>query len=453
MNPNKSMDKKSKASIVILMVLTIIITSGVAFSFSVLVLQFILLCITMPLILKKSRKVAKIYLLIYLVSLIFVFLVHFAYQIHFDLPYYNGGSDDLNFEKYALALADEGILTPVDALNSGLLGVHTGSSFYTLFISYLYRFANLFGKYSTFLPKITNVYFFIYLIMVFEYLLQKYGGFSEERCNKTILIVGLFPNLLYVNAHVFRDTMNLLQVLLIIFVLDQILYKKKPFKKLINLFLLIMLVYITYYTRANSLVFAAALGILVIGERFNIKKIYIVLISVPIVITSGVLETIGLFKYIEYYSVYNASIVSEGFSSYVFNQPIMPFGILFRSLFAFAVPFPNFILLFREPSKFLLDIITFIIYVGVIIQLLFAPFVLKRILKMDWLATSFLVVFLSVIVTTFTFRHVIFYYPLMAALAIDGYMSMNKKSRSNMLLISVLGGLSLTLIYIALKLL
>jgi hypothetical protein len=79
------------------------------------------------------------------------------------------------------------------------------------------------------------------------------------------------------------------------------------------------------------------------------------------------------------------------------------------------------------------------------------PFIIKRIFRFDWLSFSFLGCFLPVIAMTFTFRHVILYYPFMVAMAVDGYFSTKLNNRKMIMFLWGIIAFCLSLIYVVLK--
>jgi len=168
---------------------------------------------------------------------------------------------------------------------------------------------------------------------------------------------------------------------------------------------------------------------------------------------TNLLEVSQVEYYISHYSNYIVSIAGDGLSKFIFNQPILPLGIFLRGIYALISPFPNFFGLFKETSKVLYDIIQIFIYIGVIIQIFTIPFIIKRVLRFDWLSLAFLSWFLAVIVTTFTFRHFIFYYPFLSAVAIDGYFSTKQNTRKIILFLWIIVSVGLGMIYISLKML
>lgn len=448
---NNNILKKSNFNIIITMLFCVVISSILTFSLSVFVMQIIFVFITIPIIIKKDYKTANIYLMIFIISSIFIFLVYIANDMYYGVPYYIGGSDDLEFERWAKDVYIHNIYNPQKILDYGIIGIFHNSPFYPIYIAILMNASELFGGYSTFLPRISNVYFLLWICMISEYLLKKYTNLDNKKISITILLIGINPNLQYINSHVFRDTLNLLQVVLIMYLFDKLINNKRIFNKIYILIGLVMVIYTTYYTRKNSLIMALIVCIFMISNRLKIKKRYIIIGILVLILNTDIISLIGVNDIIVRYSELTLGNAGEGLSKYIFNKPILPFGIFFRTAYAFINPVPDILNLFKSIDKVLLDSVMSIVYIGVIIQILFTPFIIKRVIKLDWLSIVFLLLFISVIGTTFTFRHLIIYYPFMIALAVDGYLETNKIKRYKILMINIIITISLGLIYIILK--
>ncbi len=450
---NKELNKKNQNFLILIGFITIIILSSMlTFSFPVLITQLLLSSITLPLIFKKNYRFAKLYLVIFLISTIFLFLVYFANQSYYGEPYYIGGSDDLKFEQWGYDVYRSEILDPYNVLESGVIGIYHNSPFFAVYMSLLFRFSNIFGKYTTFLPRIINIYFLIWICMIVEYLLCKYAKFTDKKIYFSIALFAFMPNIQYINSHVFRDTFNLLQILLIIFLFDKIIERNNIISKALNVAALYALMYFTYYTRANSLAFAGVIIFLILGEHFKIKKRYLVILILPLILMSDIFEILRLRFFIESYSRYVSNIAEDGLSKFIFRKPLLPIGVFLRALYAFITPFPNFFGLFNNIEKILFDLTIFLTYLGVLVQILGVPFIIKRIMKFDWLSLSFLSWFIAVIITTFTFRHIILYYPFMTAVAVDGFCNAQTNNRRIILVLSGFTAVCFGLMYISLKL-
>lgn len=153
-----------------------------------------------------------------MVSLVFVFLVYYGNQFYYGNPYYIGGSDDLKFENWGYDVYDANLFLPHNVMKKQILDRYNNAPFYAVIIAILIKISNWVDGYTTFLPRILNVYFLIWICMILEYLANKYANIPRD---KLLFVIGgfaLMPNIQYINSHVFRDTFNLLQVFLIVFI-------------------------------------------------------------------------------------------------------------------------------------------------------------------------------------------------------------------------------------------
>lgn len=438
--------------IAVLMFLLVFVTSILTFSLAIFIMQLLLATITVILLSGKDLKLIKLYLVIFIVSFVFVFIVYIANMLCYGSPYYIGGSDDLKFENEGRIIINSGIYNPSKIIKTGIIGRWHNAPFYSLLIAFLIKISEIFGGYSTFLPRIMNVYFLLWVCMILEYLLKKYANFTDKKIYISIALFALTPNIQYINSHVFRDTFNLLQIFLIILLFDKVLNKDRNIiKLLIYISLLGLLLYITYFTRKMSLVFSLVICTLILANKMRIKSQHILFSTIPIVLFTNFLDVINIKYYIIRYTNYVLDIAGDGLSRYVFLQPIVPFGLVLRAFYALIIPFPDFFSLFKVPEKYLYDIVMLLIYIGVVLQIMGIPFILKRIFRIDWLSISFTIWFLAVIATTFTFRHLIFYYPFLVSTGVDGYLSSRKETRVYILFLSSFAGFALAIIYLILK--
>lgn len=457
-----TLNQNQKLIIALGFMFVIVLSSILIFSLSVLVFQIIMGMITIYFCFKTDYKTAKLWLSIFCISILFVFLVFYANQLYYGKPYYIGGSDDLNYERQGLSVYKSGVYNPSKVMELEILGKFHNSPFFAVYIAILINFADLFGGYTTFLPRIANAYFLVWICMIIKYLLTKYTNLSNKAIYYSLVLFAFMPHNQYINAHVFRDTLNLLQVLLIVLLFDFLLRETRLSIKIFSIILLPIIIYFTYYTRVNSILFAGVIILLSIFTLYRIKlynkiklyknKRYYIIIGIILFLLLGyLLKVFRVDYYIKTYSSYVSNIAGEGLSRIVFNTPLLPFGIVLRILYAFIFPFPNFFLLFMEKSKLMLDIIQLFIYLGVLIQICAVPFIIKRTLKFDWLSLAFWSWFLAIIVSTFTFRHFLFFYPFMSAVAVDGFFKTSIDYRKRILFITILTVIVLGIVYVVLK--
>lgn len=453
MDQSRRLNSNQKLLILSGFVFIIVLSSILTFSWSVFILQMIMGLITLHFCFKTDFKTAKLLLGIFMFSLLFVFLIYLANQSYFGLPYYNGGSDDLQFEQWGYDVYNSGIYNPSKIMELRILGQFHNSPFFPIYIAVLIKFSEFFGGFSTFLPRIANVYFLIWISLITKYLLEKYTNLSQKTILYSICFFAFMPNIQYINAHVFRDTFNLLQVLMITLLFDFLLRNKNYKLKFISLISLPFLTYSTYYTRVSSIIFAGVAVLLMMSVIYKIKTRYILIGIISLVLLTNLMEAFRVSYYIETYTSYVSNIAGDGLSSLVFNQPLLPIGIIFRAIYALISPFPNFFALFRDESKVLFDSVQFLIYLGVLVQIFSIPFLFKRLIKLDWLSLIFISWFSAIIISTFTFRHFLFFYPFMGAIVVDGYMTTSKNSRKTLLLLSIFITAGFGMIYAALKIL
>ena len=429
----------------------VVLSSILTFSLAVLLFQIFMVLITIFFCYKTNYKTAKLWLSIFIISMLFVFLVFLANKLYYGDPYYIGGSDDLKFEEWGYVVHNADIFSPSKLLTSGIIGQFHNSPFFASYIARLIQFSELFDGYTTFLPRIANVYYLLWICMIIKYLLDKYSTLPSNTIHYSLVFFAFMPNIQYINAHIFRDTFNLLQVMLILLLFDFLLTKKRYPLKFFSAIILPFLLYYTYYTRVNSIIFAGIIVMLMVSNLYKIKTRYIIIGVVPLLLFSNILETLRVGYFITTYSNYVSNIAGDGLSSFVFNRPLLPLGIFFRGIYALISPFPNFFGLFKDNSRLLFDFVQFIIYLGVLVQVFAIPFIIKRTLKFDWLALAFLSWFVAIIATTFTFRHVLFYYPFMSAIAVDGFLSTKPQNRKITLFLSIFITVSFGIIYVSIK--
>jgi len=425
-------DPKIKMALIVF-VCIVFISSVLTGSISVFLMQIIFSTITIPLIATKPYETARLYIIVFFVAVCFVFVIYMANQQAYGNSYYIGGSEDLYFDEVAKVISDASVYNSKKLLGT-ILRLWDDASILKVHLAWMVQFGELFTGFTTFMPRIANVYFLLWSAMLFEHFLRRFTNFADKEIRFTIAGFTLTPNILNINSHVFRDTFNLVLIFLILFAFERLMANKRLTRTAASLLVLAVLFYITYYTRQMSVVLAVGLMVIVIISRFKHRQRYwIILLLLLAVLLLAMLSEVLEFETdkVEYYiDTYSQYLVKEtGMSNYIFNQPLLPFGIVMRFFYCLLCPFPNFLSLFNDPNCVLLDTVRLLIYCVVVCQIVLIPFILKRLFEFDWLAFSFLLCYLAVVGTTFTFRHVVFYYPFMAALAVDGYCSSSKGRR------------------------
>lgn len=418
----------------------------------------------------KELRYWYLYLVGLLVSVLSILLVYYANMNSHGNPYYIGGSDDATYERLAYQTYLLGIKDP--SLIPGLIiDIHGVGSMYYIILAHLVTFGKWFDGFSTWMPRVLNIFLLIWTSWI---LFDLFGLINQKVGYITSMIFICFPLVQYVNSHVFRDTLNLFLIFWLVWlvrklidVLAKIQIKKVVFA-LIYVLGVVLATYMLYHLRRNSLIYPVGILGFMLFDRIKIraftfitrlyksKKIvfsaYIVTILVVCAISLyAISKVVNLAYYIEFYTQYKQNQGSEGLSQFVYGAPIIPIGIFLRFFYAFISPFPFLNRILAGLKGLNVDTWMNLQTLGVGIVYMSMPYVIARARKFDWVSNSFLLIFLSIIVTTFTFRHMIFYLPFLLFMAIDEFKSVSWSQRKIYLIDSSIVLLVLMVVYIGLK--
>lgn len=436
----------------ILMAFIILVDMLLALVFQNLFLLFLSIFLTAPIVVLIYATQKK-FLTSYLVGILFLTLsmvyLYFSNTQAYGTPYYIGGSDDLQFEKSGKLAYESSIYSPNSILGN-VLGVYDNGASFVSYLAIIYKFSSFFNGYDTMIPRIINIHLLVLCTYLINFILIRYSNYNEKVLNLFTLLFLCTPNIAFINGHVFRDTLNFFQVLSISFLI-LVLFKNRSkivFYSLIPI--IIILVYLTYFNRPNSLIFPIII-VAAVFLRTRIRLIGLAIITIPILFGVDFFESINFNKISESYSMYLQEM-SDGLSKIIFERPLIPFGIILRFFYGLIVPFPNLFGLFSIKEKLYLDIFYFITYVFVAIQIVCIPMVLRNILKFNMVTLIFLGFYLAVITTTFTFRHALFYYPFLLLLILKFIFDSSRNRTIKYIRFSLLINSGLVLIYVALKL-
>lgn len=212
--------------------------------------------------------------------------------------------------------------------------------------------------------------------------------------------------------------------------------------------------YALYYIRLQFMFMLVATAIIELFWEQNkknkwAKRIFLILLGVIVLSTFG-----GFSMLKEFNSGYSDYILSntDGLSRFIFSQNILPFGIILRFIWGLMVPFPGELLGLSYLENPLFSIIRVGVCLGTIGQILCIPYLIKSIKKLDKSSLHFGVTFLSIVISTFTFRHFITVYPFMAIQIYEGIRQTNVRERKNMIGTMVLLCIIGAILYVTLKL-
>lgn len=392
----------------------------------------------------------------FLIGIFVVVLQYYWYISDYGVPYYAGGSDDYNFENSALSyVMANGEFFPWQ-LTDDYIPVGNNSKGFILILAWMKLLCNDFGGYHTMMPRIMNLFILLATgALAYKYMERnKMCEQKPEMYLRTFLIISLFPNCLYITAHVFRDTLCMFLTFAIVYLWDFITFKRYPLQckysdkynknKIITkyknysprIFLIgllsIVLIYFDYTIRnmtlyINLMVIALTLCF-AYPETFrkNLKYILLIIIILILVLTYTEFGT-TVDEIIMNYTEYRQSM-ADGLSTIIFNIPILPFGFIVRLIYAAVSPLPVGILNISRIFSGYYYFAYFFISCGTIWQIVNYPNVIRGVRK-QWDKTVFIfIVLLSMIaMTTFTFRHFILMYPYLFILSSRGLAKSNRQ--------------------------
>lgn len=392
----------------------------------------------------KYSEIKKIYILILLFQMIFMLLIYFGEFYQYGIPYFNGGSDDLTYEINAQQLVELKVYS-INQAKDLVLGEHHNSPGYPIFLSYIIRIMSCFGEYNTFIPRLLNIYLFIISLVILEHISEILLNFNKLKKSYLSIVLGFFPTIAYINSHIFRDTLLFLLVISSFFIMLKLFDIKNKVHRYGITFILLSCLASIYVLRQIMLIFIIPILIILIiwKQKTTVNKlkeylfknknknilyliIAIFMISIAIPFLYNILQ-----KFIIYYTTYNQIILennADGFSSIIFSAKLLPFGVILRTLYGIVTPFPDIYAILNLLKEFnLFDLVMTFLSVGTIIQIYMASFIVTKKNIKSTVFIIFVIFYMVYILTTFTFRHLIFVYPFMFMLTIQTFTNQNKK--------------------------
>lgn len=357
---------------------------------------------------KSNLNIKLIFVLSYSSNVITCVILFYILIFTWGDPYWGGGSDDLQYENLAKDIVDSNIsIFNYFEIKKSVIPKYHNSSFYPYVISLLMKFISLFGDYHTIIPRLLNSMFLAFTA-VLVFLASLKLDLTKKISTINAITVSTFPIMMWVSAHVLRDT-------LISFITFAIFYlwlsKNSKFQ-----FSIFNLSFISIILISALLELRLGQGILIIMIIFlhffvnlnkNILVIFFILLSTIILFFySGlILDKIYIFvDDIQIYREYRTR--QEGLSNYILNLSLLPLGIILRFFYLLITPFPSF----NNIESSLLSI-------GTIVQFYFLPFLFLGIIQSAkdnskrLLLFFFLGLFLSIVIFTFTPRQITQYVP------------------------------------------
>ena len=393
-----------------------------------------------------------------IITLLSVLLTYYNCESLFSQPYYIGGSDDLHSETDAYDFIKYHYKWPWD---------------WPMFVKdkgFIWLLASLIKpigieNYHTVAFRVFNEDVLIATAIVCSRIAHFRLGFDKQQARIMILVVSLFPNSLYLSSFVFRDTICAF-LMLLVFVIGDDLFKKNEQKailinnRLVLITVLAVVLFVSFWIRPEALFFEIAiLGLSVLRDN-SVKGRYFILLVLSSAFIYYVLNSIGAFdtvkNTIEAYSEFRQDETANSENAIfklIFLLPILPFGIILRFIWGLLSPLPiqllNILSIITEPT----DVFAIIVAIGMIPYYLYLPYLFKGFSKWDKYMLSFLIIFGGYIVSTFTFRHVLLFYPYMWIIILSNYYRTGNKERKTIKQWTLLALCMLPLLYFMTKLL
>lgn len=358
----------------------------------------------------KEKNIYNYLSIILLVMVLGILLVYYGSIAQYQNPYYLGGSDDLDFENYSMLCVKNNFLSPFTVYKYFYWYNSVG---YLWELSWIIRLSEFFGGYHTFIGRLFNIYLLMGLsIMMFNYCCKKYQFSGKEKRN-FLFWVSLFPNSLYISSFVFRDT-SCVFLLFLEFYLLSMVKDKNGVKKAIYTIGIIVSVLMAFFIRKENILFSAIIfffNILYDKKGISKKKFIILFIAFLVLLSLLGYAFQRMDFYFEYYSGYNIKEGNGLFNS-IWNLPLI-LGIIPRFLYGLVSPFPNALLNITNMFDNGLTFFSVLIAAFVVFQFFLLPFLFENLKKIDDVFMIWIMFFITITITTFTFRHFLYSYPFM----------------------------------------
>ncbi len=388
------------------------------------------------------------------VGFAFVSILYFEYLRMYGVPFMSGGTDDYRFELARKLLVDEEISSNLQLIGT-YLEYANNSKGYIVFLVWVTRFAELFGSYDTVIPRMLNIYFLNSVALIS--LGMFYRNFDCKK-NFSLFIfysIAIFPNALFISAHVFRDVYVLFLLVVMINIWDLGITRNR-----ITFFHVILTAYIAYllYFARFEMIFISLSSVMILmlfktrkvpfnRLKRNLITLAVSLIAIYVVFSLDLVDII--ISRFSSYTDYRLNR-SDGLSNFVFGSDLFPFGFILRYGYALISPFPSYVIGIFSLRLSAMNLINIIVSIGTIYQIYLLPFLFKNIKKVNYFLILFLLLLSIIAFTTFTFRHFVLLYPFMIILSAIGLASSSQKAIINNLVVVTIIGMLGAVIYVIL---
>ena len=416
--------------------ITIVLFSLFEFKFSIIL--FFLLFGLIGIFISNfiNPKSNYLFIIVYTISVIFSVLLYFNFQSIYGVPYWSGGSDELEYERLGKLFAENFNLFDYAAIREYLVPVWHNS------VGYIYT-VGFFTKISLHIDGPHTMHFRLFnscllgLISVLVYGIGESLGLKKNTIIYSSLFASLMPLMLWTAAQTLRD---LLISFLLIF--GTFLWTPKNFndKPRISKFYIIpisfLIILFLFELRKGQAIVLLITSTVSLIYGFNkdykfIKILWIIFLFFTVLFlvfkySELIFSDISLlFLSSESYSEYRIEETGGGLSSFIFNSKF-PLSLIFRPTYALISPLPVI------SSKFYQIWLS----LGTILQIFFLPYFLNGIYlsfeQKRWrmLLLTFILLFIGMSMFTFTIRHIVQYLPFGVLITAFGFENYSKSKKS-----------------------
>lgn len=434
------MSKISKLLVVFSLIIFFIV-SCLNGAISILGLPLIMYLYVNIFFIKNNRETA-VFNVVFIFNFAILLFIYFYYKSSFGVPYFNGGSDDLIYEEHALLIFKNLSFFDFQNIDDFIFGYKEKNILYIYIINIIIRFSySIFGSYSTLSPRIINaILLSISTIYLYRILINRVNFKKHRKIIFIVLLFGCFPLLSYISSHVYRDILISYLVLLIYYNLN---YNKKI--KFKNMAIVTISLLSLSYLRFNLCIVMTALAGMNLLKKYaiNSKTFKIIIL---------ILSMISIYNFVDFdiswfQKLYSKQYLIEdsGISNIIFRSNGF-LGYILRIGYLYINPVPMF------NNDFIFNYVKF----GTVIKILFFPILVKGIIEnikqRHYTELGyFLVLYLSVALTTVNIRQSISYIPFMFVFLAIGYQKISKYEKKIYYLLLLFCLIVLFLAYVILK--
>jgi hypothetical protein len=395
----------------------------------------------------------QLFIIIYGVATVAAVILYYTYIARYGTPYIAGGSDDLSYEQSGLIIAQSFRSYDFDEIGFLIGQQYHNSKGYIYLVSLLVHLGDALGGFHTMLPRIFNC-MVLGLISVFVFSISRELSLNNRRATTVALVYGLFPIMVWISVHTFRDP--IVALILVMVVRFALVIQQKPQlgRQILSIAAILFLTVVMIEFRQLNIFVIIAILSTVLYMRFMRNAPYWVIISLCAMLlaiaysfkTEGYNTGIGrlLEKNLEGFREHRAS-VSPGLSKTLFTLPF-PLNILGRVGYSIVSPLPQ---IYKEIEWIFISM-------GTIVQIMFAPYLLLGIYatwsdrKKLLLLVAFATTYTGYTFGSFSVRHLMQVIPF--AVIIIGFGYQRYSYMRNQIIISTSAIIFLLgIIYLALK--